>query len=138
MFDYTETQLKELEKKLVSDLEAVRRVMARNIDPDLIRVASLLEVPKPIATPQNLFESSPGKPPVNGNVTVDETKQVILKFATSFRFSDVVKAVSTAHQNRVIRSHVVATALRKLDEEKKIRILVPREGQNGATYVRIE
>lgn len=134
---YTTEQLKELEKKLVSDLEAVRRVMARNADPDLIRVSSLLGETKPATVAQNLFESPIALAPKKDPVKNKEIAQVVMKFATQFKFADVVSAVKREFPDRQLKIFSAPAVLRNLRKKGKIKEVMARQGRNGAVYVKV-
>ena len=135
--NHTDEQLKELEKKLVSDLEAVRRVMARNADPDLIRVAALLADGKPDNRERNLFETQVASSPKNKPVENKEASKVIMRFATNFKYGDVVAAVKKEYPDRQLRVFTIPAVLRKLRKAGKIKEFTPRNGRNGAVYVKV-
>ena len=133
----TEQQLKELEAKLVSDLNAVRRLLARNVDPDMIRVSSLL-AEKPAAVERTLFETRSGPPPPrNSHITNSEIRHIVMKFATNFKFSDVKAAVEAQFPNRQLKIFSIPMVLRNLRNENKIKEVAPREGRIGATYAKV-
>ncbi|MDE3100539.1 MAG: hypothetical protein KGJ88_13805 [Verrucomicrobiota bacterium] len=132
---YTREQLEALEKKLISDLEAVRRVMALGADPDLIRVSELLGAGKngdDKTVP--LFESTVGTPLQQNPIKNKEVAEVILKFAGPFKFADAVAVIRREFPDRPLRPFTVPAVLRKLRMAQKIKEIVPREGRNGATY----
>ena len=134
--NYTPEQLNALERKLVSDLDAVRRVMALDTNPDLIRVSELLAENKPVSPERTLFETPARSSPKNGHVTNSEIAAVILKFATAFKFADVVSAVRRDYPDRELRDSSIPTVLRSLREDRKIKEVEPRVGRNGATYAK--
>jgi hypothetical protein len=131
---YTIEQLKTLEKNLVSDLNAVRRVMALDANPDLIRVSELLGEAKPSSAERNLFETPVRTSPQKGHVRNLEIAAIILKFATPFKFVDVVNAIKKEFPDRELKKFSVPAMLRRLREGGKIREVSPRDGRNGATY----
>ena len=135
---HTTEQLKALEKKLVSDLETVRRVIALDANPDLIRVSELLSEINinGTATPKLLFESPVSLPPQKGSVKNKEIAVVLMKFATPFKFVDAVAAVKKEFPDRQLKNFSIPAVLRRLREAGKIKEIVPREGRNGATYAK--
>jgi len=133
---YTIEQLKTLEKNLISDLEVVRRVMALDSNPDLIRVSELLGENKAASQERNLFETPVRTPSRKGHVRNPEIAGVILKFATPFKFIDVVNAVKKEFPDRELKKFSVPAMLRQLREGGKIKEVSPREGRNGATYAK--
>jgi hypothetical protein len=134
---YTIEELKTLEKKLVSDLESVRRVIALDNNPDLIRVSELLAEKKPAHSERTLFETTASPPPRKGPVTKPEIVGVVLKFATAFKFVDVVSAVKKEFPERELKSFSVPAVLHMLREGGKIKEVEPRQGRNGATYAKV-
>jgi hypothetical protein len=137
IMEYTKEQLKELEKKLVSDLEAVRRVMALDANPDLIRVSELLRETKPASKERTLFEAVVFKSPRKGPVKNPEIAGVIMKFATNFKLADVRTAVAKEFPDRELRTFSIPVVLRNLREAGKIKEISPRAGRNGATYAKV-
>jgi len=133
---YDADKLKELEKRLTADLDAVRRVMARNADPDLIRVSALLGESKPDIAECNLFESPIVIAPRKSAVSNKEIGQVIMKFATQFKFADVVSAVKKEFPDRQLKVFSVPAVLHSLREDGKIKEVVARQGRIGATYAK--
>jgi hypothetical protein len=135
---YTIEQLKSLEKKLVSDLESVRRVMALNTNPDLIRVSELLNENK-IGNNETkpLFESPTTIPPRKGPIKNPEIADLITKFATPFKLADVRAAIGKEFPDRQLRSFSIPAVLRNMIKGGEIKEISPREGRNGATYAKI-
>ena len=134
--NYTTEQLKTLEKKLVSDLDTVRRVMALNANPDLIRISELLGENKPTSQERTLFETPVRMASRKGHVRNPEIASIILKFASPFKFIDVVNAVNKEFPDRELKKFSVPAMLRQLREGGKIKEVSPREGRNGATYAK--
>lgn len=133
---YTKEQLKELEKRLVSDLEAVRRVVALDANPDLIRVSELLGESNPTNGEQNLFETPIRSSPRKGPIKNPEIWAVIMKFATSFKLSDVRTTVGKEFSDRELRDFSIPAVLRNMIKAGKIKEVSPRKGRNGATYAK--
>ena len=133
---YTKEQLKELEKRLVLDLETVRRVMALDANPDLIRVSELLGESKSRNGEQNLFETPARSWPRKGPIKNPEIWTVIMKFATNFKLADVRTAVAKEFPDRELRVFSIPAVLRNMREAGKIKEVSPREGRNGATYAK--
>jgi hypothetical protein len=130
-------QLKTLEEKLVSDLEAVRRVIALDTNPDLIRISELLTENKPAHSERTLFETPASTHPRMGPVTKPEIVGVVLKFAAAFKFVDVVSAVKKEFPDRELKTFSVPAVLRMLREGGRIKEVSPRQGRNGATYAKV-
>jgi hypothetical protein len=135
--EYTKEQLKDLEKKLVSDLETVRRVMALDANPDLMRVAELLRDKKPANGEQTLFETPIRPPSRKGPIRNPEIFGVIMKFANNFKLSDVRAAVEKEFPDRQLRTFSIPAVLRNMRQAGKIKEVSPREGRNGATYGKV-
>jgi hypothetical protein len=135
-------QLRELEKKLASDLESVRRVIALNTNPDIARVSELLgeKIVKPTEPEMFKIENNtlPAIPtPSLGPIPRERIKQVILGFSGNFKFSDVVREIERQLPGRDFRQHLLAASLRQLREAGQIKEVIPRDGQNGATYAKV-
>lgn len=136
MITWTEEQLVALEKQLISDLESVRRVRARDNDPDIMRVSVLLGGSKPNNQPQ-LLETPAGRSPSTNPVSNKEIRQIIMKFAAPFKFVDVVAAVRKEYPDRLLRKFSIPAMLMRMKRNGKIKEVSARDGRNGAVYAKI-